>query len=790
MADRAATIARKSSEDELSIKTKQYNQGLIGNEEMRAFLQELSKNSQLTGSEKADIDLKIKDFDNRIYVSRAEAVYKNTPDNTLQRVQAAQTLSNYYSEQAATMAPGTPAQSEILEKAAQWNQVALSEKNNVERNARSLQRAQLFRNAANLEPGSIDEALAKADSYARLAEQARIDGDETQALQFETQSQNEYNRIPIIQERMAREAESGERQVKSQQKTAVMNYINEAQNLYERGKISPDEMFARLEEADKAAVEIGDTSIQYRLTNIAQRVNRDVERGVTYSEDGTFGSVSRGGGGGGSGELVYDPTTGVLSLGGSISKSTTGTRITSGGVGGNKPVAKATGSPMSLSELAEDYKANIKKIHQWFTEGATPDGKPFGAKEYTTTLAVLSQARTADLQNIVSNLSSVSPNAKVMFEGRKTQVRDILTKFEKELEDVSVESNQLQKGDVVPVMTYSNSGTIKGRPVVELRSRDQIGDLDSNYVQDSQGVYHQLRQDKMTFKNAKEFQDYIKKNPQAAADSDMTTLSAKGGKYLNVTDEAGNTIRYEYNPQYGYIPKIVGNPQDPKDNIAQNLKKLQDVIIKEAEDARVSGKPFKARAPLTPSGLQSFIESGEGDKILAPSLNLQVKPPTFMEQVQDTGNLIKQDIQKVKDLNFGKEVVNGQEVIKPFKPGTVGRDALDSAVDAVKDVGSKVVGAVSNFPGRVENDVWKPFAEPATQTIKPGPIPVVKATPQAVKAVQAVQQKPAMKALEPPKPAQQSAQLKMPPKAQPNIIEQAKKTIKSLGQKLLPSFFK
>ena len=83
LGDKANTIAKTTLQTELESKTKQYNDGVIGNEEMRTYLLKIEGNSLLSPSDKVDVQNKIRDFDYRINEARLEATYKNAPDNSV-----------------------------------------------------------------------------------------------------------------------------------------------------------------------------------------------------------------------------------------------------------------------------------------------------------------------------------------------------------------------------------------------------------------------------------------------------------------------------------------------------------------------------------------------------------------------------------------------------------------------------------------------------------------------------------------------------------------------------------
>ena len=169
LGEKANTIAKTTLQNELEAKTKQYNDGVISNEEMRTFLQKISGNTLLSSSERIEVENKIRDFDARITEARLEATYKNAPENSIQKVQAAQTLSNYYKSKASGLYSDTPAASEALERAGQWGQVVQAETTQINKQNRALKRAQLFQEVYKQVPNSAAEAAEKWPRIANLA---------------------------------------------------------------------------------------------------------------------------------------------------------------------------------------------------------------------------------------------------------------------------------------------------------------------------------------------------------------------------------------------------------------------------------------------------------------------------------------------------------------------------------------------------------------------------------------------------------------------------------------------
>lgn len=659
---RTATLAKKNIEDELSIKIKQYNDGLISNEDMRAFLNTTRDNSTLSAAEKEDISAQIRSFDEKIRIEKLEAAYKNAPDNSMAKVNAATSLANYFDSSAAGKIPDTPAHSQAISQAGQWRQVATKEVDQIEKLARSEERAKLFREVAiNNDKGTVEEAQAKSEAYLKLAEQAYADGDTTQAMQLETQAQNELNKVPGI-------IESQNREILAGNKKELNKYINEATNDYKDGKISTDTYLAQLGEADKAAAELGDAAIQVRLNTLAQGVYRDIDKGISYSSTGdAFGERLKGGGGYTDG-ILYDPVTGALSFGsvptGGGSGGRGGIRSTTGGgvglattigapsAGGNQP-ATQTDQPKSLTELDRNYEQNLRDIHSWFLQGFDAQGNPFDGEDYKNSLAILSADRRNDLTNIVGALETANLDDKTYYRGAKKQIEDLLNSYAKELDGVRTEALFYGSADAVPIFDLGTQGNLKGVPELRWDLKSNIDNFDNNYTEDFRGIYRKLQEERQYFNTPEEEAAFFQANPQfkgkvAGQEGQRYVVL---GKYVDIPDEAtGYTIRYSQSPDGLLLPLIDENAPD---DVKQRLQFLSDAIEKDAQlvsEAQANGfvdEARKIKGPVSLSQLDDLFAKDYFKPILEPSLEGEFINP-------------------VTGRNKNTVMVDGKEVTVPY----------------------------------------------------------------------------------------------------------------------------
>lgn len=179
-----STIARRNISAETDEMIKRYNDGLIGNEDMKAFLNKQVGNAALTPQEKVDIQDKIRDFDTLIQKDKLESVYKSAPDGSFEKIQAAQTLSDFYKKRASGMVAGTPAHSQALENAGVWDQTVADLNVKANRAGQVNLQRQLQQNINTLPTSSSQRSLAEADMYKKLFETSTSQGDQEMADKY------------------------------------------------------------------------------------------------------------------------------------------------------------------------------------------------------------------------------------------------------------------------------------------------------------------------------------------------------------------------------------------------------------------------------------------------------------------------------------------------------------------------------------------------------------------------------------------------------------------------------
>lgn len=260
LAAAAQTIGRKNLEAELQSLQKRYADGLISNDDMKKALSESINSPLLSSSEKVQMEDTLRSLDLKIRTSKLEAAYKSAPDNSPQKIQSAQALANYYAQYAGELIPDTPAHSEAIQKSAEWSNVAVSEQSQVEKSQRALLRAQKLNELAQVPDGSIEELNKKIEVYRALANNARADGAETEALNYDTQAQNALNSIPQLQ--------------LSMNKKQVKDVLNNLNSQLASGQINAQQMNESLQALAPTVDDIGDSALSLSFTKLVESVTK------------------------------------------------------------------------------------------------------------------------------------------------------------------------------------------------------------------------------------------------------------------------------------------------------------------------------------------------------------------------------------------------------------------------------------------------------------------------------------------------------------------------------------
>lgn len=614
-----SNIAKSAATSQLSVMTDNYNKGLVSNADFKAFLQKMIGTPGISPQDKNDIQNQIDEFDARVQGDQLKSAYNAAPDNSLAQYQASLALSSYYKARAGSVQPGTPAYQNYVDSASQYDQAAQKIQDNIQVKTRQNQRYILEQKVNQIPSGTAENAQAKADMWKQLHDQAIADGDVNAANQYAANYQQELTNSQTIQTRESDKAN----------KKQLSDYINTTLNDYHDGKISGDQAVAQLDQASSFAADIGDTSTQVRLNSLYQTITREIDKGVTYSNQGNFGTKTKGGGTGSGGGDVYLNPDGSVSLGGGrVSTRAGGTKSSTGTVVAGTNIGTSGDRPRTLTELDMEYKNNLLAANKALVQGLIPaSSSDPNVKSYTQYIMLATKDRQIQLQNITKGLQEIidqNPEAKI---GKK-KVADILSNYTKELGSVTGEYNGIRTGNLVLTMktgTFMDpaGNKIAGNPTIDFVPKAQVaGGVNVD------GIYYKPRVDNATFglDQKAQAQAFMKANPGSQLNQDaqgyyVTDASGKqlSRQFLDVTDLAGNNLTYELDPKYGYLPVAVG----PKTGALRNQ------LIKEADQAAASGQTYTPKILNYNQLISHDFKAPVGTMAPKPA---EVKPPGILDQ--------------------------------------------------------------------------------------------------------------------------------------------------------------
>lgn len=501
-----SSIARKSLDAEFVSMKKQYDDGLISNEDMRAFVQKYSDNALLTPQEKVSAADTLRDLDVAIDSSKVESSYKLAPNNTQQRADAAKAVAGYYGRLAGGMIPGTPAHSKALEKIGQWTQAARAEQDTVNKLYRQKLRAQNDLKISQMTNGTPEELQAKVESYMQLAQEAMGDGQETEAIKYQTLAQNANDQVPILQTKNA---------VKT-----IRGQLNELADQYHDGKINEDQYLSALFEIGNNADLTGDAGLISTVNRISDQVYKNK----------VAGGLNR--------AATNDGLPVVV------------------GKQGAKTVTNWDNEDL-------EFKDDMKTLNESVSSGVLPDGTPFNLQSWSNIYADVLVARQQDVTSRLESLSRKDPFDKVFYGGKKVTVESATESLTTELETasgsilgdktedggLSAKIEALRSGRVVPIMVAPSEFTNAGDPRVSSKSVARIDFVDANnlpadqWTADSNGIYHKINKEKRNI------------TPEEAAKVFNGYLNTGKSSVPVYTDASGNQYVYTGNQKVDvYVP--------------------------------------------------------------------------------------------------------------------------------------------------------------------------------------------------------------------------------------------
>lgn len=650
-----ASIAKKTATNELNVMVARYNNGEISNEDMRNFLTKMGSGIGLSDADKLEVQTQIKDFDSRIVLEKLTANYKSAPDNSLAQLQAAQAIASYHNERAAGQQPGTPAQSTSLQNAADWNNRALDVKSSINKVASQNLRYREELKVNAISDNTSEQAQQKASMWQALYDKAVADGDEVGANKYAAYYQDAITKATDLATSESTKAN----------KKQLTDFINTTLNDYHDGKISGEQALASLEQANQFAYDAGDTAALNRLNGLSITINREIDKGITYSSVNGLSTKSKGGGTGGS-DIYLNPDGSISAGGGASGGSSksgtkgTGTITTTGGktVKGSN-IGGSGDRPKTLTELEVEYKNNLNEANRALVAGEIPAvSKNPKDKSYTQFVLLASKERQVQLANIQEGLDELSAQGIKKIAGKN--VEELRKSNSAQLTNVTAQYNQIKSGNLVLAMKSSDFtdsvGNKSSKPVLSWIPKAEAGKMVN-----ANGVYHGTREELVSYTDRKQAQAYAKdKSTDGNALSVVqdgtgawTVVDANGDqvkrKLLDIQDTAGNSVTYEADSKYGWLPQAVG----PRTGA------LRQQMVKEFDAAAASNKGYQ-------QNLMGYSDINKFD-FKTPVGQTQPLAPEEPTAANKVVNAIKAPIAKVVEA---AKVAPPQVPMQQFNPST------------------------------------------------------------------------------------------------------------------------
>lgn len=687
------SIAAKSAKSELSVMVQRYNDGIISNSEMQDFLNRQLVNPGLSAADKEDIQNQIRDFDLRIRKDKLESVFRLAPENSMEKIAAAQALANFYKDRAASLAPDSPAQSQAYENQGLWDQKVKDIQDTVELTARKNMRYLKEQKINQLAGNSSDRAYARAQMYADLAQQAQTDGDAIEANRLMALAQGEQtNGDALVQ----REYERADKEQKAAERETILDYFGQLENAYHDGKI------------DEASY------LDY-LSQISARVDATNDYGLINRLNRTTDTIQKN-----------------LSKGG----------LRRGSTASGLPVVLGKG-PMGAATTDKDmedfnYQDSLRVNQEAFKRGE------ISAEQYAQNIfdAVSNRQEVLDQRyESLYELAKENPNTKVVYEGRKQRVVDVLDAIQKEQEAVAGQVGLISTGNaavaIIPPNMVSTSGSIlkNGKPYATFQLVD-ANELASSkeWVESEDGTWNKIE---YANKVPISFEEY---SMNQAQDPSRYSQDKKTGQYYRLEGDPTVGVYEPGGNRKIEVPYVPGQKTQKFDASAFEDYAKHDYVSGEAAQAMQNRaktiqaeqerKRKESQVPDAVMAIRKATDAILPNKIISP-VPTQVKP--VGEQIQEriiepaqenlaqAGEVIQKNVVQPVTQFVNKAAPTVQKVaqaatnMNPIQQGT--RAVANTVSKTVAPVVQKAIPAIQQSAQKVAST---PLSQPVQKAVNSG----------------------------------------------------------------------
>lgn len=625
-----SSLAKQTAANETDIMISKYNAGLIGNEEMKAFLQAQLNNQYVSASDKTQIQTKLLDFDVLIEKDRLESVFKQAPENSLAKMNAATALADFYTRRASSMTAGTPAHSQALENAGMWQANVKNIQDSVNKQTLSNYEDTMLMEINKLPTSSSDKASAMAEMYSKLQSLATQQGDIATA--------NEYAARAAQQQTYAQQYAEAESQKSNKAIRAdVINAVKLARNDYLTGQLSYEEYKNILIEANDYAVQNEDGTLLTSLTGYATEMEKQ---------------QAKGGPGG-------------TNLGGSLFAKTKGT----GGSGGGS----------AADQMSQDYSDDVRLFQEAYIKGVDASGQPYGEDRYKADMKEAVNDRIGSLETLYTSVMSMGDNEKVWWNGRYSKAGTVRDDIEKEWNKIQGMDQAIDAGTFMIMGTNPTEdigkNTVKFEPIDTrfLNEQDQallaVDDSGIGWT----GKMNKVQIDDAEYETAKltGSSEGYSRDPKTGLKYKETGLvwdvidPVTGQIYKQQKDETGKLVssaqvrKEATGLGYGEKDMVDFDPEFAKrvteqqatmtaEQVAQHLEKKKKIDALQAQ--QLIDKQVKGLVTTAKPGLQSTAE-----KIVTPSATLKTTPAITSKEEFPLSGMNTKSPSPVTTKSYGTE---------------------------------------------------------------------------------------------------------------------------------------
>lgn len=677
-----SSIAKQNAANESDIMITRYNAGQIGNAEMKSFFEKQLKSPYVTQSDKSEIQTKMVDFDQLIEKDRLESVFKQAPENSLAKMNAATALADFYNARASSMVAGTPAHSQALENAGVWQQNVKTIQDSVNKQQRTNYQNIKLQDINQLPTSSSSKSSARAQMYKGLYDMAVSQGDTEDAQKYAALAEQENTYAQQFQEQ---EAQKSEAQTMKERKKLLTDTINSTLDDYHDGKLNEPEVLGIFAQIDPEISSFGDTSLMLSFNRNIDTIQKNLEKG-------------------------------------GLNRAKTSSGLTAV-VGKGKGGQDITG----YDKASYDNVAQMREIQKQYRAGE------IDALGFQESMAYLIKDKNELIEKTMTEyetIASENPNAKAVFNGQKTRVASILDSLNKEYEDIASQVSAIRNGTFGLVETPASALGEGGKSVADIKIINTENLDPKLYAQDDSGLYHPIQ------KRTKFLTEL------GLSEAEMQAAISSGGfvdpatkQWTQVAiDKAGNPIYYDLKDQYVKISNPEGKVyEQPIGKNIPSYQKIEADMKKQSEVAKEAEKVKQIELQKqTKNAVQSPLpENLKIDPIgatlkkndtLLPGLTKvqpQVIPQTPLAQVGKTVDAVKKAVEPV--VETVKQVINPVKTTAPVQtpassmPGLVSNQQVPkfTAAPSTPQTTVNVAQAVKSG-GLVTTPTPAPVVKPAT----------------------------------------------------------------------------